>query len=185
MKPAPPVIRYRKNPPLYVEGYVCSSEPEGNLEVLRYLRRTHSHTHTDNSDKSSSNPARLNHGIQHHAKNRHFTAASRSRVRVKASLGVSPLRTTSKTPSVSAERITASVAAITGGESITMNLKRRRNSAIASRMRWEESKSAGLGGTGPVVSAERLLIVGCGMISFIEVETPARYELSPHLFPTR
>ena len=41
---------------------------------------------------------------------------------VKASFGVSPLRTTSNTPSVSAERITASVAAITGGESITMNL---------------------------------------------------------------
>ena len=114
------------------------------------------------------------HGIEDDAQSRHRTAESKSRVRVKASFGVCPLRTTSKTPSVSAERITASVAAMTGGESITMNLYRRRNSVIASRIRWEESKSAGLGGTGPVVNALKLLIAGCGVITSSRLETPAR-----------
>ena len=70
--------------------------------------------------------------------------------------------------------MTASVAAMTGGESITINLNRCRSSAIASRMRWDESRSAGLGGTGPVVSASRLLIVGMREDDFVQIDTPAR-----------
>ena len=57
---------------------------------------------------------------------------------------------------------------------MTINLKRCRSSTIASRIRCEESKSAGLGGTGPVVIAARLLIVGCGIVTSSRVETPAR-----------
>src|SRR5216117_3304704 len=81
---------------------------------------------------------------------RHLTLFRRSRVRVKASLGVSPLRTTRSTPSACTERITASVAAIMGGESMTINLNFVRSSAMASTSLWEESKSAGFGGSGPV-----------------------------------
>ena len=61
-----------------------------------------------------------------------LTLTSSSRARVNASLGVSPLRTTSNTPSVWTERMTASVAAMIGGESITTNLYFFRNSAMAS-----------------------------------------------------
>src|SRR3989449_8463 len=66
---------------------------------------------------------------------RHLTLVRRSRERVKASLGVWPLRTTSKTPSACTERMTASVAAMTGGESMTMNLYFARSSAMASVIR--------------------------------------------------
>src|SRR5581483_6301967 len=101
------------------------------------------------------------------------------RARVKASLGVSPLRTTSKTPSACTERITASVAAMMGGESMTMNLYLVRSSAMASANLWEESKSAGLGGRGPVGIAARLGIAGWGRVTRSKRETPERYELSP------
>src|SRR5260370_6966765 len=93
---------------------------------------------------------------------RHITLLSRSRVRVKASLGVSPLRTTSKTPSACTERITASVAAMTGGESMTINLNLLRSSAIPSANLYEDSKSAGFGGIGPVGMATKFGIVGVG-----------------------
>ncbi len=74
---------------------------------------------------------------------------------------VCPLRTTISTPSDWTERITASVTAMMGGVSITMNLNFLRNSAMASAMRWEESRSAGLGGNGPVGMAERFSTAGC------------------------
>src|SRR5260370_15876840 len=93
----------------------------------------------------------------------HFTLLSKSRVRVKASLGVSPLRTTRSTPSTCTERMTASVAAMTGGESMTINLYLERSSAMASTSLWEESRSAGFGGRGPVGMAARLGIGGGGM----------------------
>src|ERR1700674_2522060 len=114
---------------------------------------------------------------------RHFTLLSRSRVRVNASLGVSPLRTTSRTPSTCTERITASVAAIIGGESRTINLNLVRSSAMASASLWEESKSAGFGGKGPVGIAARLGIVGGGTVTSSRLDTPARYELKPACFP--
>src|SRR5580704_18231010 len=104
----------------------------------------------------------------------HFTLTSKSRVRVKASLGVSPLRTTRRTPSVWTERMTASVAAIMGGESITTNLNLVRNSAMASANLLEDNKSAGFGGSGPVGIAARLGISGCGTITRSRLETPAR-----------
>src|SRR5439155_15739700 len=105
---------------------------------------------------------------------RHLTLLSKSRVRVKASLGVEPLRTTRSTPSVCTERITASVAARIGGESIIINLYLVRSSAMASTSLWEESKSAGLGGSGPVGIATRLGIAGCGTETRSRLETPAR-----------
>src|SRR5271155_19771 len=104
----------------------------------------------------------------------HLTLTSKSRVRVKASLGVSPLRTTSRTPSVWTDRITASVAAMTGGESITTNLNFVRSSAIASANLWEDNKSAGLGGSGPVGIAARLGMSGCGTVTRSRLETPAK-----------
>src|SRR6267143_5508840 len=110
---------------------------------------------------------------------RHFTLDSRSRVRAKASFGVSPLRTTRSTPSARTERITASVAAMIGGESMTINLNLVRNAAIASASLCEESKSAGFGGNGPVGIAARFGIAGCGTVTRSKLETPARYELSP------
>src|ERR1700744_6044826 len=117
---------------------------------------------------------------------RHFTLINRSRVRVKASLGVSPLRTTMTTPSAFTERITASVAAITGGVSMTMNLNFVRNAVIAAGSRWDESRSAGFGGNGPVGIAERFGIAGCCTVTRSRLETPARYELRPaYLLPLR
>src|SRR5260370_12700324 len=92
----------------------------------------------------------------------HYTAAKRSRVRVNAALGVSPLRTTSNTPSTRTERITASVAAIIGGESMTTNLYRVRSSAMSSVNLRDDNKSAGFGGMGPVGIAARFVIAGCG-----------------------
>src|ERR1019366_6772370 len=104
----------------------------------------------------------------------HFTPAKRSRVRVNASFGVSPLRTTSNTPSTTTERITASVAAIIGGESITTNLYRKRRSAMSSASLLEDNKSAGLGGIGPVGIAERFVIAGCSTVIRSSEDTPAR-----------
>src|ERR1700675_1060571 len=104
----------------------------------------------------------------------HFTLTSKSRVRVKASLGVSPLRTTSRTPSVWTDTMTASVAAMTGGESITTNLNLVRNSAMASANLCDDNKSAGLGGNGPVGIAARLGMEGCGTVTRSRLETPAR-----------
>ena len=104
-------------------------------------------------------------------------------MRVKASLGVSPLRTTRSTPSACTERITASVAAMTGGESMTMNLYLVRNSAMASVSLCEDNRSAGFGGRGPVGIAARLGIAGCGTVTRSSEETPARYELNPAYFP--
>src|SRR5215471_5205694 len=113
---------------------------------------------------------------------RHFTLVSKSRVRVNASLGVSPLRTTNKTPSACTDRITASVAAMIGGESITINLNFVRSSAIASESLCEDSKSAGLGGSGPVGITMKFGIAGWGTVTRSRLETPARYELSPAYF---
>src|ERR1035441_9627345 len=113
----------------------------------------------------------------------HFTPASRSRVRTKASLGVSPLRTTISTPSTSTERMTASVAAMIGGESITMNLYRDLSSAISSVNRREDNKSAGLGGIGPVGIAARFVIAGCGTVIRSKEEKPASEELNPAGLP--
>src|SRR5260370_37891392 len=104
----------------------------------------------------------------------HLTLLSKSRVRVNASLGVSPLRTTRRTPSAFTERITASVAAMMGGESMTMNLNLVRSSAMASSSLCEESRSAGLGGGGPVGIAERLGIAGCWMVTRLRLEAQAR-----------
>src|ERR1700716_541988 len=106
----------------------------------------------------------------------HFTLTSKSRVLVNASLGVSPLRTTSNTPSVCTDTITASVAAITGGESITINLYFFLNSTIASANLWEDNKSAGFGGSGPVGIAARFGMVGCGTVTNSKLDAPARYE---------
>src|SRR5215472_17277062 len=114
---------------------------------------------------------------------RHFTLLSRSRGRVKATLGVSPLRTTSRTPSACTERITPSVAAMIGGESSTVNLNFLRSSVIASASLFEDSKSAGFGGSGPVGIATRLGMAGCGTDTRSKLETPARYELRPAYFP--
>src|SRR5258708_38443679 len=86
----------------------------------------------------------------------HFTLLSKSRVRVNASLGVSPLRTTRRTPSACTERITASVAAMMGGESMTINLYLVRSSAMTSTSLREESKSAGFGGRDTVGLATML-----------------------------
>src|ERR1700691_2782498 len=83
------------------------------------------------------------------------------------------------TPSAFTERITASVAAITGGVSMTMNLNFVRSSVMASASRWDESRSAGLGGSGPVGIAERFGIAGCCTVTRSRLETPARYELKP------
>src|SRR6202047_5690228 len=107
----------------------------------------------------------------------HFTLISKSRVLVNASLGVSPLRTTNNTPSVCTDKITASVAAITGGESITINLNLFRSSAMASATLCEDNRSAGLGGSGPVGIAARFGIVGCGIITRSRLDGPAREEL--------
>src|SRR5438046_6214691 len=114
---------------------------------------------------------------------RDFTLVSRSRVRVKATLGVSPLRTTSSTPSACTERITASVATMIGGESSTINLNFERSSTMASASLCEESRSAGFGGRGPVGMATRLGIAGCGIDTRSRLDTPARYELKPAYFP--
>ena len=81
-------------------------------------------------------------------------------MRVNASLGVSPLRTTSSTPSAWTERITASVAAMIGGESITTNLYFFRSSAMASTSLCDDKRSAGFGGSGPVGIAARFGITG-------------------------
>jgi len=62
------------------------------------------------------------HRIEQDSQHRLLTPPSKSCIRVKASFGVSPLRTTISTPSARTQRITASVAAMMGGESITMNL---------------------------------------------------------------
>src|SRR5438132_10964757 len=91
---------------------------------------------------------------------RHLTLLSKSRVRVKASLGVAPLRTTRSTPSVCTERITASVAARIGGESMIINLYLVRSSAMASTSLWEESKYGGLGGSEMVGRVPSLGIAG-------------------------
>src|ERR1700730_7728126 len=104
----------------------------------------------------------------------HFTLTSKSRVLVNASFGVSPLRTTNNTPSLSTDKITASVAAITGGESITMNLNLFRSSAIASATLCDDKRSAGLGGKGPVGMAARFGIVGCGTITRSRLDAPAK-----------
>src|SRR6202011_2053445 len=109
----------------------------------------------------------------------HFTLTNKSRVLVKASLGVSPLRTTNSTPSVCTDKITASVAAITGGESITINLNLFRNSTMASATLCDDSRSAGLGGSGPVGIAAKLGMVGCGTMTESRLDAPARYELRP------
>src|SRR5436309_15690118 len=114
---------------------------------------------------------------------RHFTLLRRSRVRVKASLGVSPLRTTSKTPSVCTETITSPVAAMTGGESITINLYFVRISVMASANLWDDKSSAGFGSSGPVGIAARLGIVVCGTVTRSRHDTHARYELKPAYFP--
>ena len=50
------------------------------------------------------------HSIQYHIERWHLTLTSRSRVRVKASFGVSPLRTTRRTPATCTDKMTASVA---------------------------------------------------------------------------
>jgi hypothetical protein len=103
-----------------------------------------------------------------------LTLVSRSRARVKASFGVSPLRTTSRTPSACTETITASVAAMIGGESITMNLYWLRSCRMASASLWEDSRSAGFGGSGPVGIATRFGIAGWGTVTRSRLETPAR-----------
>src|SRR6201999_331328 len=102
------------------------------------------------------------------------------------SFGVSPLRTTITTPSALTDRITASVAAMTGGVSMTMNLNLVRNSTSASARRCDESRSAGLGGRGPVGIADKFGIAGCCTVTRSRLETPARYELRPaYLLPLR
>src|SRR5260370_16172427 len=73
--------------------------------------------------------------------------------------------------------MTASVAAMTGGESMTINLYLERSSAMASTSLWEESRSAGFGGRGPVGMAARVGIEGCGLETRSRLDTPAREEL--------
>src|SRR2546427_13255018 len=80
--------------------------------------------------------------------------------------------------------MTASVAAMIGGESITMNLYCERSSQMAAANLCEASRSAGLGGMGPVGMAARLVTAGCGIVIKSRLETPARYELSPALLPS-
>src|ERR1700682_6828767 len=104
----------------------------------------------------------------------HFTLTNKSRVLVKASLGVSPLRATNSTPSVWTDKITASVAAITGGESITINLNLFRSSAMASATLCDDNRSAGLGGSGPVGIAAKFGMVGRGTINRNTPDAPAR-----------
>src|ERR1700681_2051770 len=113
----------------------------------------------------------------------HFTLISKSRVLVNASFGVSPLRTTNNTPSVCTDKITASVAAITGGESITINLKLFLSSAMASATLWDDSRSAGLGGSGPVGIAAKFGTVGCGTTTAAKLDAPARQALRPGELP--
>src|ERR1035437_11011785 len=76
------------------------------------------------------------------------------RARVTAPRTVAPLSTTKTTPSTKVDRIIASVTGSTGGESITTNLKRLRNSLNIDSMAEEESSWAGLGGVGPAGIAQ-------------------------------
>src|SRR5437879_11954603 len=103
---------------------------------------------------------------------------------MKPSFGVSPLRTTITTPSTSTERITPSVAAINGGESMTMNLYSCRSIETASLSRREESRSAGFGGTGPGGMAARLVIAGWGKGTSAGEEYPAREDDQPRNLPS-
>src|SRR5436305_14035701 len=65
------------------------------------------------------------------------------------SRGVLPPPTTKITPSTSVANIRLSERLSSGGESNTTNLYSRDASRSSARMYSEESKSAGLGGTGP------------------------------------
>jgi len=104
----------------------------------------------DSIDMSSSSRARSNRqALSTTPSKRHFTLIRRSRVREKASSAFAAPNAIT-TPSAFTDRITASVAAMTGGVSMTINLKFRAQLGDRISKPVRRKQIAGFGGSGPV-----------------------------------